>query len=112
MTNKTPRLVLRKHTYYIRVSIPRWAWSLTKRKEISYSLSTKDYYIALTKLRIESVKVDLYFNFLKRLEMEIKGNKILLTDEELDKVLTYRLRVIDDFIDNNFRQIKQQKNNF
>ena len=34
MTNKTPRLVLRKHTYYIRVSIPRWAWSLTKRKEI------------------------------------------------------------------------------
>lgn len=44
--------------------------------------------------------------------MEIKGNKILLTDEELDKVLTYRLRVIDDFIDNNFRQIKQQKITF
>ena len=58
------------------------------KKEIIYSLSTKDYYNALTKLRIEYVKVDLYFNFLKRLEMEIKGNKILLTDEELNKVLT------------------------
>ena len=88
MTNKTPRRVLRKHTYYIRVSIPRWALNITKKKEIIYSLSTKDYYNALTKLRIEYVKVDLYFNFLKRLEMEIKGNKILLTDEELNKVLT------------------------
>lgn len=54
------------------------------------------------------MKMDLYFNFLKGLDMEIKGNKILLTDEELDKVLTYRLRVID----NNFRQIKQQKITF
>lgn len=112
MTNKTPRLILRKHTYYIRVALPRWAWHLTKKKEIRYSLATKDYYTALTKLRIESVKIDLYFNFLKRLDMEIKGNKILLTDEELDKVLTYRLRIIDDFIDNNFRQIKQKKITF
>lgn len=63
MTNKTPRLILRKHTYYIRVALPRWAWRLTKKKEIRYSLATKDYYIALTKLRIESVKIDLYFNF-------------------------------------------------
>lgn len=109
MTNSNPRLLLRKHTYYIRVAIPRHIQYLAKRKEYRYSLDTKDYYAALSKLRAESFKIDLYIEFMKGLDMEIKGNRVLLTDTEIDQMLMYRLRVIEDFIENNYKKIRADK---
>lgn len=112
MTNSNPRLLLREHTYYIRVAIPRCIQYLAKKKEYRYSLGTKDYYVALSKLRSESFKIDLYIEFMKGLSMEIKEGRVLLTDAEIDQILVYRLRVIEDFIENNYQQILSGKCNF
>ncbi len=112
MTNSNPRLLLREHTYYIRVAIPRSIQYLAKRKEYRYSLDTKDYYVALSKLRSESFKIDLYIEFMKGLSMDIKEGRVLLTDAEIDQILVYRLRVIEDFIENNYKQILSGKCNF
>lgn len=109
MTNSNPRLLLREHTYYIRVAIPRGIQYLAKRKEYRYSLNTKDYYLALSKLRAESFKIDLYIEFIKRLDMEIKEGRVFLTDAEIDQMLMYRLRVIEDFIENNYKKIRSGK---
>lgn len=109
MTNSNPRLLLRKHTYYIRVAVPRHIQYLAKRKEYRYSLDTKDYYVALSKLRAESFKIDLYIEFMKGLNMEIKEGRIFLTDSEIDQILVYRLRVIEDFIENNYKKIRADK---
>ncbi len=112
MTNNNPRLLVRKNTYYIRVAVPRCIQHLVKRQEFRYSLNTKDYYEALTKLRRESFKIDLYIASLRELNMEIKGNRVILTDEEFDQILVYRLRVIEDFIENNYKIIRLGKVNF
>ena len=109
MTNSNPRLLLREHTYYIRVAIPRGIQYLAKRKEYRYSLETKDYYLALSKLRAESFKIDLYIEFMKGLDMQIKEGRVLLTDSELDQILVYRLRVIEDFMENNYKKIRADK---
>lgn len=103
---KITRLFLRNHTYYIRVALPRWGWDLLKKKEIRYSLNTKNYYDALIRLRTESYKIDIYIDFLKWLKMQIENGFVKLTNEELDKILIYRLRVIDDFIDKNYIEIR------
>lgn len=106
MTKNNPRLLLRNHTYYVRVAIPRNLTNLTKYKEIRYSLKTNDYRTAVEKLRRESYKLDLYIDFLKELDMEIRNNRVILTDTELDQLLIYRLRVINDFIENNYHGIR------
>lgn len=58
MTQNQPRLLLRKHSYYIRIFIPRKLQSVVKRKEIRCSLHTNNYFEALKKLRQESAKID------------------------------------------------------
>lgn len=58
MAQNQPRLLLRKHSYYIRIFIPRKLQSVVKRKEIRYSLHTNNYFEALKKLRQESAKID------------------------------------------------------
>lgn len=109
MANNISRLQLRNHTYYIRVSVPDSLKSLVKKNEIRYSLNTKSYLEALSKLRIESAKIEIYFSYLRELAMKISENAIILTDDELEKVLAYRLRIIDDFFDDNYNDIKKQK---
>jgi hypothetical protein len=106
MTKKIPRLQLRNHTYYIRIVVPNSIKNLVKKKEVRYSLNTNNYFTALSKLRIESAKIEMYFNFVKELAMGIKNNAIILTDEELDKVLVYRLRQIDDFYENHYNKVQ------
>lgn len=111
MTNIT-RLHLRKNTYYIRISVPNSIKDLVKKNEIKYSLKTNNYFAALSKLRLESAKIEMYFSFVRDLKMKLDGNFIILTDDELDKVLAYRLRIIDDFLDNNYKYIKYNKYGF
>ena len=112
MTNQYPRLAIKNHTYYIRVAIPRHLQKLAKRKEIRYSLGTSRYFEAIHKLRIESAKIDKYIKILDTLHMQLKNNKIILSDEELDKLLIFRIREIEDFIDFSYDDILGGKANF
>ena len=108
MANIT-RLHLRKNTYYIRIVVPNSIKDLVKKNEIKYSLKTNNYFDALSKLRIESAKIEMFFGFVRDLAMDIKNKAIILTDAELNKVLSYRMRIIDDFFDDNYKQIKYGK---
>ncbi len=95
------RLHLRKRSYYIRVAIPREIRELVQRKELCYSLHTNDYYQALKRLRTASAKADMFIDYARKLNMEIKDNIVHLTPEEINQMLTYQMRKIDDFCDKN-----------
>ena len=69
-------------------------------------LETKDYYIAIERLRRENCKINLYFDWLRELQIELKDKKIIFTDIEPQQFLTYKMRMIDDPSDNNYYQIK------
>ena len=80
-----PRLTLRNHTYYIRVQVPKHLIILVKKKNIIYSLRTKDYHEALYRVREESYKVDLRLRFYeKQFEQMLitKDKKIFLNDSD------------------------------
>lgn len=104
MAQNQPRLLLRKHSYYIRIFIPRKLQSVVKRKEIRYSLHTNNYFEALKKLRQESAKIDSWLEGLGNNEddMELKDKKLNLTEEDANSLLLSRLDEIENYF------IKQQ----
>lgn len=104
MAQNQPRLLLRKHSYYIRIFIPRKLQSVVKRKEIRYSLHTNNYFEALKKLRQESAKIDSWLEELGNNEddMELKDKKLNLTEEDANSLLLSRLDEIENYF------IKQQ----
>jgi hypothetical protein len=70
-----------------------------KKKEIRYTLRTKDYREVAQKIHKESLKISMFVDFIKKLNMELKNKKVILTDAELKQVLTYRMRQIDDYFE-------------
>ncbi|MHA1540478.1 MAG: DUF6538 domain-containing protein [Alphaproteobacteria bacterium] len=78
-----PRLYRKKHSFYIRVAIPRPLQSIVKKKEIMYSLKTNYYYEALCLVRKESYLIDAYLQRLQRLKMKITGNTVALSKEDV-----------------------------
>lgn len=50
-----PRLTIRKHTYYIRVAVPKRLINIVKKRNIVYSLQTKDYQEALYRVSSELI---------------------------------------------------------
>lgn len=70
-----PRLMLRKHTYYIRVQVPKSLIDIVKKKNIIYSLGTKNYQEALYRVREESYRVDLYLKHCERTKMFVENGK-------------------------------------
>ncbi len=78
-----PRLYRRKHSFYIRIAVPRPLQPIVKKREIMYSLKTNYYYEALCSLRKESYRIDVYLQKLKRLKMEITGNKVSLSEKDV-----------------------------
>ena len=95
--NYPHRLHLRNHTYYIRVALPVPVAKLAKKKQLCYTLRTKDYQKALILLRKESFKVDILIDSLRKLAMEIKDGKVVLTDKEIQQFLVFRMNQIDNF---------------
>ena len=91
------RLQLRKHNYYVRVCLPPDVQKLAKKKEIRYTLNTKDYYEAIHLVRRESYKIDLLIASLRKLSMKIEEGTIILTDAEIRQFMVYRMREIDHF---------------
>lgn len=107
-----PRLILRKHTYYIRVQVPKRLIFLVKKKNIIYSLCTKDYYEALYRVREESYKVDLRLRFYeKQLEQMIltKEKTIFLNDNECKLILINRWVKILQNLEKYEKALNQEK---
>lgn len=104
-----PRLYIRRHSYYIRVALPENLWKLAKKKEIRYTLNTNNYYQAIKNLHKESLKIDLLIDLLQELDMELKNNKVILTDMEINQVFVYLMRLVDDKCENNYNAIRSGK---
>lgn len=111
MAQNQPRLLLRKHSYYIRIFIPRKLQSVVKRKEIRYSLHTNNYFEALKKLRQESAKIDSWLEGLGNNEddMELKDKKLNLTEEDANSLLLSRLDEIENYFIKPTRSVKNRQ---
>ena len=98
-------LVRRNRVYYIRVRIPQNLKHLTKSSEFRYSLKTHSYYAAIEKLAKESYKINLKINFLKGVDMRIKKGELILSDEEIDKLVIHKLKMIEDIFENHYEEV-------
>ncbi len=90
------RLYRRNHSYYIRARVPDSLRFLVKSSEIKYSLHTNNFWEALELLRKESYKIDLRLKLFKDVSMLIKDHKILLDDKDIDKLITFKLKQLEE----------------
>lgn len=99
MKNNHPRLLRIKHSYYIRVAIPRNLQSVIKRKQFKHSLKTNDYYEALKRVRTLSLFFDELIALYGKIKMKITtvDNKEVIEIDyfDVDRVLLCRLEQID-----------------
>lgn len=106
-----PRLTIRKHTYYIRVSVPKRLINIVKKRNIVYSLQTKDYQEALYKVREESYKIDkLFKNYeakKRRNMLKDKTGRRYLEEIDIDKVMKARWVELLDIIEHKAYQIQK-----
>ena len=103
-----PRLMLRKHTYYIRVQVPKSLIDIVKKKNIIYSLNTKNYQEALYRVREESYRVDLYLKHCERTKMFVEnGKKIFFNDDDYKHFLVSRWVFLLRELEKNEAKIKK-----
>lgn len=85
------RLTIRKHAYYIRVAVPKRLINIVKKRNIVYSLQTKDYQEDLYRVREESYKIDKMLNNyearMKRNMLKDKKGRRYLEEIDIDKVM-------------------------
>ena len=116
MTKKYPRLLRRKHTFYLRIAIPRDIQHLALRKEFLYSLNTTDYLLAIKLYHIESVAMDKFITLLRVFAMRVskRAYPILVEFDEtdIDNILIHRLEEIIKFCEDNYYNIKRSLNSF
>lgn len=98
-------LMRRNRVYYIRARIPNYLIYLTKTTELRYSLKTHNYYEALAKLPKESYKINLKINFLKGVDMRIRKGELILSDEDIDRLVIHKLKQIEDVFENHYEEI-------
>lgn len=103
-----PRLLRRNHNFYVRVAIPRKLWYLSKKKEIRYSLHTSNYSEALFSMRCESIKADFFIEVLKDLDMRKSNGYLVLDDADIEKLLFYRFKEIENFCEKNKYAIQRK----
>lgn len=106
-----PRLTIRKHTYYIRVAVPKRLINIVKKRNIVYSLQTKDYQEALYRVREESYKVDKMFNNyetkMRRSMLKDKKGRRYLEEIDVDKIMKSRWVELLDIIERKVYQIQK-----
>ena len=103
------RLVRRNHTYYIRARIPSSLVYLANSTQFWYSLKTNDYYEALAKLPKESHKVNVKINLLREIDMRIRKGQLILDDEDIDKMVKFKLQEVEYIIENREEDIASHK---
>ena len=101
------RLIRRNHTYYLRARIPTHLTYLIHKAQFYYSLQTNNYKQALAKLSKESHKVDIKINLLKSIDMRIKNKQLLYDPEDIDKLVIFKLKQIEDIFENYYEEISE-----
>ena len=102
-------LMRRNRVYYIRARIPNYLIYLIKTTELRYSLKTHNYYEALAKLPKESYKINLKINFLRGVDMRIKKGELILSDEDIDRLVIHKLKQIEDVFENHYEEIANRQ---
>lgn len=102
-------LMRRNRVYYIRARIPNYLIYLIKTTELRYSLKTHNYYEALEKLPKESYKINLKINFLRGVDMRIKKGELILSDEDIDRLVIHKLKQIEDVFENHYEEIANRQ---
>lgn len=102
-------LIRRNRVYYIRVRIPNYLIYLVKTSEFRYSLKTYNYYEALAKLPKESYKINLKINFLKGVDMRIRKGEIILSDEDIDRLVIHKLKQIEEVFENHYEEVANRQ---
>ena len=114
--SRYPRLTRRLHVFYIRVAIPRILQPLALRKELIYSLGTRDYYTAIKQYPKESLAMDKFIDFLKVVALKISKRThpfgITMDDADIDALLIHRLEEVQKFCEDNFNDIEKGKADF
>lgn len=102
-------LIRRNRVYYIRVRIPKYLIYLVNASEFRYSLKTYNYYEALAKLPKESYKINLKINFLKGVDMRIRKGEIILSDEDIDRLVIHKLKQIEEVFENHYEEVANRQ---
>ena len=113
MVQKYPGLVSKNRAFFFRVGIPRKYWNLARSKEICYSLNTSNYNVAVARWRTEIAHLQSFMNVFEEIVMKLnKDNKLVLDENDVDKVLLARLSQIQYFIEESAEDIVEGKKNF
>ena len=100
MVQKYPGLIVKGCSFFFRVAVPRKYWIIARCKEICYSLNTSDYKLAVARWRTEIAHLQSFLNVFEDIIMKInKENKVVLDENDIDKILLYRLGQIQHFIE-------------
>ena len=93
--------------YYVRFIIPKSMILLVGRKNIRYSLGTRDFNSALIQLKIESVAFDSFIEGIKL--MHVEKNKLYLSDNDLQAFILARMKEVYTLYTKNMLGIKLHK---
>lgn len=114
--SRYPRLTRRLHVFYIRVAIPTILQPLALRRELVYSLGTRDYYTAIKQYPKESLAMDAFIDFLKVVALKISKRThpfgITMDDADIDALLVHRLEEVQKFCEDKFNDIENHKADF
>ena len=102
-------LVIIDRLFYFRLRIPTRLRSLARCSEIKYSLNTPIYQEAIAKWRVEFTHLQAFLTLFEDIVMKInEENKLILTENDVDKLLLHRLEQIQTFLENNVEEIKSR----
>lgn len=107
MSQNYPGLITKGNSFYFRLGLPRKIWNISKCKEIGYSLNTSDIHIAVTRWRKEFTHFQIFIDVFEKILMKLNSdNKLILTENDIDKILLYRLEQIQHFIEESTPEIE------
>ena len=110
MVQRYPGLIVKGRAFYFRVGLPRKYWTIAKCKEIGYSLDTSDYKTAVARWRTEIAHLQTFMDVFEDIIMKInKENKVVLDENDVDKILLARLSQIQYFLEENAENIVEGK---
>ena len=110
MVQRYPGLIVKGRAFYFRVGIPRKYWTLAKCKEICYTLDTSDYKLAVARWRTEIAHLQTFMDVFEEIIMKLnKENKVVLDENDVDKILLARLSQIQYFLEENAENIVEGK---
>ena len=113
MVQKYPGLITKGRSFFFRVAIPRKHWDIARCKEICYSLDTSNYSTAIIRWKTEIAHLQTFLNVFEEIVMKINSkNKVVLDENDVDKILLARLSKIQYFLEENTEEIISGEKDF